>query len=169
MQSRRAYIFVFMLAACGGAAKQSTLPSKPAGAIPADDLSVAKKDVAPVDTKDGALVAKDPRTIDLDIIRINANQKGVGGEGEMTSVASADLFRQANEAAKAGSSKDAIARYRHLIAEFPDSIYAPVSLFNIAAIYDGQGDLTSTITTLRELVDRYPASRESVEGHLYIA
>jgi len=169
MQSRRTYIFLFMLAACGGASKSSTLPIKAAEAIPADDLSVAKKDVAPVDSKDGGLVAKDPRTVDLDIIRITANQKGVGGDGDMTSVASADLFRQANEAAKAGNTKDAIGRYRHLMAEFSDSIYAPVSLFNIAAIYDGQGDMSSTITTLRELVEKYPNARESVDGHLYIA
>lgn len=169
MHSRRAYIFLFMVAACGGGAKRSTLPIKPADAIPADDLSVAKRDVAPVDSADSGLVAKDPRIVDLDIIRITANQKGVGGDSEMTSVASADLFRQANEAAKAGSSKDAIARYRHLISEFPESIYAPVSMFNIAAIYDGQGDATSTITTLRELVKTYPNARESVEGHLYIA
>lgn len=167
MHSRCAYIFLFVLAACGGGAKKSTLPIKPADAIPADDLSAVKQDAAPV--ADSGLVAKDPRVVDLDIIRISAGSKGVGGEGEMTSVASADLFRQANDAAKAGNTKDAIARYRHLIAEFPDSIYAPVSLFNIAAIYDGQGDANSTITTLHELVDRYPNARESVEGHLYIA
>lgn len=169
MQSLRAYIFLFMLSACGGGAKQSTLPTRPASAIPADDLSVAKQNAAPVDAKDSGLVAKDPRTVDLDIIRINANQKGVGGDAQMTSVASADLFRQANDAAKAGSNNDAMARYRQLIAEFPDSIYAPVALFNIAALYDKQGDMTSTITTLRELLDKYPASRESIDGHLYIA
>ena len=168
MQTARAYIFFFfMLVACGGATKKSTLPDKPADAIPADDLAVAKKDAAPV--ADRGLVAKDPRVVDLDIIRITASQKGVGGEHEMTSVASADLFRQANEAAKAGSTKDAIARYRQLIGEFPDSIYAPVSLFNIAAIYDGQGDMTSTITTLHELIEKYPNARESIDGHLYIA
>jgi TolA-binding protein len=169
MQSLCAYIFLITLVACGGGTKKSTLPTKPASAIPADDLSAAKRDAAPVDSKDGGLVAKDPRSVDLDIIRITANSKGVGGESEMTSVASADLFRQANEAAKAGSTKDAIGRYRHLIAEFPDSIYAPVSLFNIAAIADGQGDMTHTIATLRELIEKYPASRESIDGHLYIA
>jgi tetratricopeptide (TPR) repeat protein len=165
MQTLRAYTFFFLLAACGSTPNKSALPTKPAEAIPADDLSVAKRDAAPV--KDTGLVAKDPRTVDLDIIRITAS--GVGGQGEMSSVASADLFRQANEAAKAGNTKDAIGRYRHLIAEFPDSIYAPVSLFNIGAIYDGQGDMTATITTLRELVEKYPNARESVEGHLYIA
>ncbi len=170
MQTRGATIFLFVIAACGGGAKHASFPPKPADAIPADDLSVAKRDVAPVPSGDGGLVAKDPRVVDLDIIRINANQKGVGGDaGAMTSVASADLFRAANEAAKAKNTKDAIARYRQLVSEFPESIYAPVSLFNIAAIYDGQGDMTSTITTLRELITTYPQSRESIEGHLYIA
>jgi TolA-binding protein len=136
---------------------------------PADDLAAARTGVTPVDQSDPGLVAKDPRIVDLDIIRIRATGKGIGGDPEMTSVASADLFREANEAAKAGNTRDAIGRYRHLVSEFPDSQYAPVSLFNIAAIYDGQGDPTSTITTLRELVTKYPNARESVEGHLYIA
>ncbi len=142
---------------------------KPAQAIPADDLAAAKHGVVRADPSDGGLTARDPRVTDLDIIRIRATSKGVGGDTELTSVASADLFRGANEAAKAGNTKDAIARYRQLIAEFPESIYAPVAIFNIAAIYDGQGDMTSTITTLRELVTAYPTARESVEGHLYIA
>jgi tetratricopeptide (TPR) repeat protein len=148
------------------------VPKKPttpkAEAIPADDIAVAKKDVAPLGG-DGGLVAKDPRVVDLDIIRITANQKGVGGDAEMTSVASADLFRQANDAAKLGGSNDAIGRYRQLVDAFPDSIYAPVALFNIAALYDKQGDMVATITALRELIQKYPQARESVEGHLYIA
>lgn len=168
MQTPRAYIFFFAIAiaACGGATKKPTTPK--AGAIPADDIAVVKKDAAPV-TGDGGLVAKDPRVVDLDIIRITANQKGVGGDAEMTSVASADLFRQANDAAKLGASKEAIGRYRQLVDGFPDSIYAPVALFNIAAIYDGQGDMVATITALRELIQKYPQSRESIEGHLYMA
>jgi tetratricopeptide (TPR) repeat protein len=107
--------------------------------------------------------------VDLDIIRIRASSKGVGGDTELTSVASADLFRQANEAAKAGNTKDAIGRYRQLVTEFPDSQYAPVSLFNIAAVYDHQGDLPATISALHELLTTYPNARESIDGHLYIA
>lgn len=169
MRSRHAYLFLSLAlacSACGSSAKSSTLPT-PAPAIPADDLADAKRGVKRADPGDGSLLAKDPRVVDLDIIRIRAS--GIGGQGEMTSVASADLFRGANDAAKAGNTKDAIARYRQLLGEFPESIYAPVALFNIAAIFDGQGDLTATITTLRELVDKYPDARESVEGHLYIA
>jgi tetratricopeptide (TPR) repeat protein len=59
--------------------------------------------------------------------------------------------------------------YRRIVTEFPESQFAPVCLFNIAAIYDGRADLPATISTLRELVKAYPNARESVDGHLYIA
>ena len=87
----------------------------------------------------------------------------------MDHVATADLFKQANEAAKAGETERAINLYRKLVSEFPESQYAPVALFNVAAIYDGRSDLDATIATLRELVKAYPAARESIDGHLYIA
>jgi predicted negative regulator of RcsB-dependent stress response len=158
--------FVIVLCACGAPATKTSLP-KPPPSVPADDLAVIKGGAKPLTADDARLAVKDPRVVDLDIIRITATQKG--GEHDTTSVATADLFRAANEAAKAGKTQDAIARYRQLVTEFPESLYAPVSLFNIAAIYDGQGDLVATITTLRELVAAYPQSRESIEGHLYIA
>lgn len=87
----------------------------------------------------------------------------------MDHVSTTDLFKQANDAAKGGETERAISLYRRLVSEFPDSRYAPVALFNIAAIYDGRRDLPATLTTLRELVKLYPDARESVEGHLYIA
>jgi len=160
---------LFALTACGARATSPTLPTHGAPAVPADDLAKVKAGATPVDPKGTGLTAKDPRVHDLDIIRIRASSKGVGGEHEMETVATADLFKQANEAAKAGLTKDAIARYRQLVTEFPESQYAPVALFNIAAVYDGQGDMSSTITTLQELITAYPNSRESIDGHLYIA
>jgi len=84
------------------------------------------------------------------------------------SVDATDLFNTAVEAWKAGRAQEALARFRQLVAEFPDSKFAPLSLFNVAAILDGQGDIPSTIGTLRELVSAYPRSRESIDGHLYI-
>ena len=152
--------------ACGRAPTRATVPT---AATPARDLAGARSTAPHADAHDSKLEAKDPRVVDLDIIRITARAKGPGGELELTSVASADLFKQANEAAKAGRQRDAIATYRQLVSDFPESQFAPVSLFNIAAIYDAQGDFTSTVTTLEELVAKYPDSRESVEGHLYIA
>jgi len=168
---RLAPFVLVVAAACGGRGSTSTLPKQPASPPiqPASDLADVKATAPKADPGDKGLTARDPRVVDLDIIRIRATSTGVGGDPELTSVASADLFRQANEAAKAGNTKDAIGRYRQLVHEFPESQYAPVSLFNIAAVYDHQGDLTATITTLQELLTTYPQSRESVDGHLYIA
>lgn len=161
----RALVVIVLLAACGGPAKKDTLPTAPPIA-PADDLALAKSGAPKADPSDSSLTAKDPRVVDLDIIKIRAT--GPPGSDTMTSVASADLFRMANEAAKDGRTDSAIQQYRQLIHELPDSLYAPIALFNIAAIYDGRADLAQTIATLRELVQTYPQARESIEGHLFI-
>jgi tetratricopeptide (TPR) repeat protein len=155
------------LAACGGASNRPTLRS--VEATPSQDLARAKSAMPQADGHDTKLEARDPRVVDLDIIRITAHPSGPGGDPELTSVASADLFKQANDAAKAGRQREAIATYRQLVTEFPDSQFAPVSLFNIAAVYDAQADLAATIATLDELVAKYPSARESIDGHLYIA
>jgi TolA-binding protein len=160
---------LLFIAACGARATQPTLPPAPA-AVPASDLAAAKQGAPRADAQDAAhLAAKDPRVVDLDIIRIRATSSGPGGDKELTSVASADLFRAAGDAVKDGRTQEAMTRYRQLVAEFPDSLYAPVSLFNIAAIYDKQGDMPNTVATLRELVKTYPTTHESIEGHLFIA
>jgi tetratricopeptide (TPR) repeat protein len=160
---------VAVVGGCGGRQSSATLVAPTPSHTPAQDLAAARGEATREDPSAGGLESRDPRVIDLDIIRIQATPDGVGGEPELTSVASADLFREGNDAAKAGRGRDAIASYRRLLTDFPDSQYAPLALFNIAAVYDGQGDVTSTITTLRELVAAYPESRESIDGHLYIA
>jgi len=153
------------LVACS-APQRSTVPTQAAPPAPARDLGAAAPRGTPLAP---ALATRDPRVVDLDIIRITARTPAPGADPELTSIASADLFKQANEAARAHRPREAIATYRQLVAEFPDSQFAPVALFDIAAVFDAQGDLTATITTLDELVANYPASRESIEGHLYIA
>jgi tetratricopeptide (TPR) repeat protein len=162
----RSLAVVFVLAGCSSAPQRATVPSTIV--TPARDLSSAKPAAergAPLTR----LEVRDPRVIDLDIIRITAHANGPGGDPELTSVASADLFQQANAAAKAGRQREAIAAYRELVAEFPDSQFAPISLFNSAAVFDAQGDLAATVSTLDELVAKYPDTRASIEGHLYIA
>jgi predicted negative regulator of RcsB-dependent stress response len=161
-------VLMLLVAACGGRAAKSTLPTQTPTAAPARDLADAKNG-APTKPTDAHLVAKDPRIVDLDIIRITASSRGVGGDPHMDHVATADLFKQANDAAKSGETERAINLYRRLVSEFPDSQFAPVALFNIAAIFDGRADLDATIATLRELVKAYPTARESIDGHLYIA
>ncbi len=161
-------VLLLAVTACGSHPATTTLPKSDSSTTPAQDLAAAKHGVTPVPAGD-KLVVKDPRVTDLDIIRIKVTPRGVGGDPEITTVATADLFRQAGEAAKDGRTQAAMNLYRQIVTEFPDSQYAPISLFNIAAIYDGRADLAMTIDTLRELVKAYPDAHESVEGHLYIA
>src|SRR5688572_296729 len=113
---RALLVLLVTIAACGGSAKKDTLPSPPI--VPADDLADAKSGAPKADPSDSSLTAKDPRVVDLDIIKIRAS--GPPGSDTMTSVASADLFRMANEAAKEGRTESAIQQYRQLIHEFPD-------------------------------------------------
>lgn len=161
----RSLLVVTIFAACGGRLAAPTLPVKSPTVAPAHDLAQGKPDKhAEADHAE----QKDPRVIDLDIIRISAKETSPGNI-DMEHVATADLFKQANDAAKAGAGQHAIALYRRIVSDFPESQFAPVCLFNIAAIYDGQGDLPQTIATLRELVSAYPKARESIDGHLYIA
>lgn len=152
-----------IVSACGGRPATPTLPVRSPTVAPAHDLAAVKPS-QPADHPE----QKDPRVVDLDIIRISAKETSPGNV-EMEHVATADLFKQANEAAKSGATQQAISLYRRIVSDFPESQFAPVCLFNIAAIYDGQGDLPQTIATLRELVKAYPKARESIDGHLYIA
>jgi tetratricopeptide (TPR) repeat protein len=157
-----------VVAGCGSRPPSPTLPTRNSTVVPAADLGAARGS-ALRDPGDGHLVAKDPRIVDLDIIRITATSRGLGGDPHTDHVATGDLFKQANAAAKAGETERAIGIYRRLVTEFPESGYASTSLFNIAAIYDGRRDLPATIAVLHELVKAYPSTRESIEGHLYIA
>jgi outer membrane protein assembly factor BamD (BamD/ComL family) len=156
---------VVAVAGCGPAvAPRSTLPP----ATPATDLAAART-TTPPPVVEHPLVAPDPRVVDLDVIRIRATSRGVGGDVEMDAASSKQLFDTATAAAKAGHTDAAVDQYRQLVTEFPDANLAPVALFDIAAIYDGRGDPDQTIATLQELVAKYPDARESIDGHLYIA
>jgi outer membrane protein assembly factor BamD (BamD/ComL family) len=159
----RSLLFVVALAACTPPPQAPIVPRAPTAA-PARDLATAKSSAPSTPTE----AVKDPRVVDLDIIRITATQH-VGGDIGAESISTGDLFKQASDAVKAHDTERALGLYRKLAADFPDSKYAPTCLFDIAAILDGRGDLEGTIATLRELVTRYPHARESVDGHLYIA
>src|ERR1044072_206343 len=137
-------VLVMIAAACGGPVAKPTLPSSPSPPVtPAHDLAGAKANPPPVGDAGSHLVAKDPRLVDLDIIRITASP--FGGDAAGDHVATADLFRQASDAAKAGETERAKDLYRRILVEFPHSKSAPISLFNIAAIFDGRGDYLQTI------------------------
>src|SRR5689334_4776273 len=97
----RSLLVLLVAAACGGRTARTTLPMQSPPVAPARDLADARS-AAPRQPTDAHLVAKDPRIVDLDIIRITATSRGVGGEPEMAHVATGDLFKQATEAVKAG-------------------------------------------------------------------
>ena len=165
----RSLLFVLVLAGCAARPAKTTTTTTMPAQQPALDLAAAKANPPSKGDDSSHLVAKDPRIVDLDIIRITASSRGVGGDPQLDHVATADLFKQATEAAKSGETEKAITIYRRIVSDFPDSQFSPVSLFNIAAIYDGRADLPATISILRELVKAYPNARESIDGHLYIA
>jgi tetratricopeptide (TPR) repeat protein len=176
MAPRMSVAFVCIVAVgCGAVIGCGAAPKRPtalgSGSAPASDLADARPTspaTTPTEPRPGS-GSPDPVVIDLDTIRIQVVSRTPAGETQMTSVASADLFNGASTAWKNDKGDAAIGLFRRLVSDFPDSIYAPLALHNIAAIYDGRGDPTSTITTLRELIAAYPNSRQSVEGHLYIA
>jgi tetratricopeptide (TPR) repeat protein len=159
------------LSGCAGQPHRARSATAGAGlpAAPATDFAVAA--AAGTRAEPGSTVAgaRDPRVVDLDIVRIHAEPRGPGGDPELTVVAAAELFREASDAAAAGRHREAIAGFRRLVTELATSRYAPIALFNIAAIYDRQGDFGATVAALRELVAAYPESRESIEGQLYVA
>ena len=145
---------------------RTTAPPRP----PAADLARPRRRAASR-PRTATLAAKDPRVVDLDIIRITrrpARRRRRSRDGDH--VATAELFNaRPTTPPRPARPSEAIDQYRQLVTEFPDSEFAPVALFNIAAIHDGRGDPDATIATLRELVTTYPESRESIDGHLYIA
>lgn len=169
MRTGRSLLLVLgmALAACGGRAQPTTFPiDRPLTTKPADDLATARNVAPRVDASETGLVAKDPRIVDLDIIRIRGNEVGPQ-DGNV--VATADLFGEGNALLQASKPREAMNVFRRIVTEFPESKYAPLALFNIAAAQDSLGDRQATIATLRELVAAYPTARESIEGHLYIA
>src|SRR5512139_102506 len=112
MRSLALVIYLTGLGACGSAPHR---PTATVGAMtPGRDLALARTAAPRAEVQephDPGQTARDPRVVDLDILRITAHAGAPGAEPELTSVASADLFKQANEAAKAGHPRDAIAAY----------------------------------------------------------
>ncbi|MBK7538787.1 MAG: tetratricopeptide repeat protein [Myxococcales bacterium] len=173
MPLRCAALLVCALIGCGGRAQPVLRPGGPSTA-PAADLDNARPTQPSPVREDGerpgsAAAPHDPRVIDLDTIRIQVVGRTPTGAPELSAVATADLFSEASAAWKNGQGDLAIGLFRRLVSDFPDSTYAPLSLYNIAAIYDRRGDPSATISVLRELIASYPTSRKSVEAHLYLA
>ncbi len=155
-----------LLVACGGA-RPTLRPGGPSSE-PAQDLAQAKPAPSAAPATRGPAEAADPRVIDLDTVRIQVVGRTATGELELSAVAAADLFNDASAAWKNGQGEVAIAQFRRVVVEFPESGYAPLALHNIAAVYDRRGDVSATVATLRELIGTYPRSRKAAEAQLYL-
>jgi tetratricopeptide (TPR) repeat protein len=161
-----------LFVACGGGAHKPTLPNvTPA---PGDDLARAQAGATPGadgvdDPRLGTGGETDPRVHDLDTIRIGVIGRDAAGEPELAAVAAATLLQEGTAQQEAGQLEPAITTWRRLVTDFPESKYAPIALWDIAAVQEKQGDPDAEITTLRELVKSYPLRREAVEAQLYIA
>jgi tetratricopeptide (TPR) repeat protein len=191
--TRLSAILALVLAACGGPGATSTLPT--VDTKPGDDLARAQVTATPCDGDAGASgsatersgvcaralgdgSADDPRlgkagneagpTYDLDTIRIGVIGTDAAGDPELEAVAPVQLLQEGTKLSEDGHLDHAIAKWRQLVTEFPDSKYAPIALWDIAAVQEKQGDTDKELATLRELVDTYPQRRESIDAHLYM-
>jgi tetratricopeptide (TPR) repeat protein len=164
-------LLVLAAAACGGPATKSTMPS--VDTKPGDDLARAQVGATPGDgTADdprlGTSGGDAGRTYDLETIRIGVVGTDAAGDPELEAVAPFQLLQEGTKLSEDGHLDHAIAKWRQLVTDFPDSKYAPIALWDIAAVQEKQGDTDKELATLRELVDGYPQRRESIDAHLYI-
>src|SRR4051812_47530467 len=114
----RSLALAIVLGACGSTLARPSVPS--IIVTPARDLSTAKTAASHgAAGAPDATAGRDPRVVDLDIIRITAHASAPGADPELSSVASADLFKQANQAVKDGRPSEAISTYLQLVGEFP--------------------------------------------------
>ena len=109
--------------------------------------------------------AKDPRVVDLDIIRITREHQ----RRRRRARADARRDRRSVQARRTRRPRPArpsarSAIYRRIVTEFPESQYAPISLFNIAAISTAAATCRRPSRRCASWSKTYPDARESIEA-----
>jgi len=165
-----AFVLVAALAACGGHAPRPLGPSS----APASDLKGAPSGPAAPGSSDrragtATVSPREPAVHDLDVIHLEVVGRDPHGEPVLDAVAPGPLLEKGNTALAAGKQEEALASYRKLLSDFPDSKLAPVALFNVALVHEARADWDQAIATYRELVKTFPTGRESIDAHLRIA
>jgi tetratricopeptide (TPR) repeat protein len=162
---------VLAAAACGGAPQHpTTLP--PVAANPANDLTQTQRagGVTAPDRRAGTGdVARTPQPIDLDVVRMEVHGHDAHGDPNIEASAPGPLLLAGNTALAAKQYEDALAQYRKIVSDFPDSKAAPVAMYNIALVYEAEGRIDDAIQAYRDLVKTYPTGRDSLDGHMRIA
>ena len=156
--------------ACGASPTHSTTAHTTVG--PAADLANAKSSSGGV----GALSdprlpagANHPNVVDLETIRIAVVGHDAAGQPTLESTSPTSLFERADGQLKSDHANDAINSLRQLVAQFPESKFAPTALSSIAAIDESKKDVSAAVAVLHELVEKYPATRDSLDGGLHLA
>jgi tetratricopeptide (TPR) repeat protein len=155
------------LAGCGARAARPTAPTVTTAAPdPATDLSHAPHEGG------GGVPARRAGTgaiEDLGTIRFDVVGRTVSGDPDIVAVVPRQLLADGNAQLTAGKQDAALAQFRRLVAEFPESKLAPVAMFNIALVYEHRGEIEQAITEYRDLVKAYPTGRDSLDAHLRAA
>ncbi len=172
MRSFAAAAALALIAACGaGQAHPTTL--HPVAADPAHDLSTttsAGMSGSPDPDRRAGTGGVTPReATDLDIVRLEVHGHDAGGDANIEASSPGPLLEIGNAALAAKKFGDALAAYRKIVSDFPDSKAAPVAFYNVALVYEAQGDIDHAIQTYRDLVKTYPTGRDSIDAHLRIA
>ena len=165
---RSLLLVLIVLAACGGRARDADAAGATTAVAPAHDLARGQADAQPVDrpiTRAEGSARRRPRHHPH-----HARSETSPASVEMEHVATADLFKQANEAAKVGRDRAgdlALPPHRHRVSRVP--VRPGLRCSTSPPSTTARAISPQTIATLRELVKAYPNARESIDGHLYIA
>jgi hypothetical protein len=163
------FSLVGALGGCGGAAPRPVVPAPVGGLAPADDLGAAADGAKATPGAPGA--ATDPRAdaVDLGTIQIKVVGTGADGEPQLVATEPGLLLERGAAEAKAGRADAAIATFRELVRDFPDSPAAPVALANIAIVEEGRRNIDGAVGAWLERALEYPAGRDALEAHLRAA
>src|SRR5450432_2526498 len=124
-----------LIAACGaGQAHPTTL--HPVAADPAHDLSSTTTSGVPASSDPdrragtGGVTPREPT--DLDVVRLEVHGHDAGGDANIEASSPGPLLETGNAALAAKKFGDALAAYRKIVSDFPDSNAAPVAFYNVA-------------------------------------
>ncbi len=169
----RKALLLFVLAACGASTAHPTT-LHPVAAEPAHDLTQV--------TQSGGVTAPDRRAgtggvtprepsgpVDLDVVRLEVHGHDASGDANIEASSPGPLLEAGNAALAAKKFDQALAQYRKIVSDFPDSKAAPVAFYNVALVYEAQGQIDQAIQTYRDLVKTSPTGRDSIDAHIRIA
>lgn len=170
MRTALVLVLATAAAACGAGAQHPTT-MRPVAADPAHDLTQTKTagGLAAPDRRAGTGGVTPREPTDLDVVRLEVHGHDAGGDANIEASSPGPWLEKGNAALAAKKFDEALADYRKIVSDFPDSKAAPVAMYNVALVYEAQGQIDQAIQTYRDLVKTYPTGRDSIDAHMRIA